>query len=94
MGMKGQVTGFVAVFAGTIALAAADTVLLDAVESGDSAAAQQLLQQGGDVQARGPDGTTALMWAAYHGDAALVRQLIEAGADVSAVNNYGVRALS
>jgi hypothetical protein len=61
MGMKGQVTGFVAVFAGTIALAAADTVLLDAVESGDSAAAQQLLQQGGDVQARGPDGTTALM---------------------------------
>jgi ankyrin repeat protein len=69
-------------------------VLLDAVESGDSAAAQQLLQQGGDVQARGPDGTTALMWAAYHGDVALVQQLIEAGADVSAVNNYGVRALS
>ncbi len=47
-----------------------------------------------DVNARGPDGSTALMWAAHRGDVAAVAQLIRAGASVSLVNHYGATAMS
>jgi ankyrin repeat protein len=78
---------------GTAALAAEQS-LLEAAEGGDRAAALAALEGGGDVNARGPDGTTALIWAAYNGDAALVARLIEAGADVDAKNEFGSSALS
>lgn len=78
---------------GTAAFAA-DATLLEAAESGDREAALKMLAEGGDARARGPDGTTALMWAAYHGDLALAERLIAAGADVNAANDYGVTALS
>ncbi len=91
--MKVQLAGLVAVLASTIAIAA-NAALLDAVEAGDRAAALKLLDEGSDAQARGPDGSTALMWAAYHGDAELVQRLIKAGADVNAVSEFGVTALS
>ncbi len=54
----------------------------------------KLLDAGADAKARGPDGTTAVMWAAYHGYADLLPRLIKAGADVNAVNDYGATALS
>jgi ankyrin repeat protein len=82
-----------AVLASTAALAGEGT-LLDAVESGDRAAALSLLAEGADVRELGPDGTTALMWAAYHADADMVERLIEAGADVDARNEFGASALS
>jgi ankyrin repeat protein len=78
---------------GTAAVAA-EVSLLDAAESGDRAAVLAALQKGGDVNARAPDGATALMWAAYNGDLELVERLIEAGADVNAKNDFGAFALS
>lgn len=78
---------------GTAALAAEQS-LLTAAEGGDHTAALAALEAGSDVNARGPDGTTALIWAAYNGDAALVERLIKAGADVDAQNEFGSSALS
>jgi ankyrin repeat protein len=91
--MKAHLAGLIAVLTST-AVITADAALLDAVESGNRATALELLEQGTDVQARGADGSTALMWAAYHGDAELVRRLISAGADVNAANDFGASALS
>ena len=46
------------------------------------------------VNARGPDGSTALLWAAHRGDAAEVERLIRAGANVSLASNYGATPMS
>jgi ankyrin repeat protein len=71
----------------TMLLAAAG--LIDAVKSGDRAAALALLQQKADVNAAEPDGTTALHWAVQRDDLDLVDRLIKAGAKVNAKNDYG-----
>jgi ankyrin repeat protein len=68
--------------------------LVDAAKDGDTAAALAALKAGADVNARGADGTTALMWAAYNADAELAKRLIAAGADVEARNDFGAFALS
>jgi uncharacterized protein len=68
--------------------------LIQAAKAGDRAAVLALLREGAEVDARSPDGTTALHWAAHHGDAELVARLIEAGADVTASNDYGVRPVA
>jgi ankyrin repeat protein len=72
----------------------AHAALLDAVEAGEHEAALAALAAGEDVNARGADGTTPLIWAAYHGDAELVSKLIAAGADVNARNEFGTSALA
>ncbi len=72
----------------------AETTLLEALEAGDSAAAQKLLDAGADPKARGLDGTTTVMWAAYHGDAELLARLVKGGVDVNLTNEYGAHALS
>jgi ankyrin repeat protein len=82
-----------AALASTFAFAA-HAQLIEATEAGDHAAALKLLEAGVDVNARGPDGTTPLMWAAYHGDVALTQRLLKAGAAVDARNRYGASALS
>jgi uncharacterized protein len=92
MGLRLAVCAAAAVLASTTAVAS-DSALLDALETGDGAAARKLLDEGADAQARGPDGTTSLTWAAYHGDVELVRRLIEAGVDVDAQNEFGTSAL-
>jgi ankyrin repeat protein len=75
------------------ALADGET-LLSAAEAGHSAAAHAAIAAGADVNLRGPDGTTAVMYAAYHGDAELVAALIEAGADVTLANTFGTSAIT
>src|SRR5262245_5262500 len=77
-----------------VAATAAGQSLLEAAEAGEHAAALAALKAGADVQARGPDGTTALIWAAYNGDADLVGRLLAAGAEANAQNEFGASALS
>ena len=77
-----------------VAATAAGQSLLEAAEAGEHAAALAALKAGADVQARGPDGTTALIWAAYNGDADLVGRLLAAKADPNAQNEFGASALS
>lgn len=70
--------------------AARDGSLVDAVRRLDRSLAGALLEQGVDVNAAGPDGTTAIHWAAHHGDLGLATRLLEAGADAASTNRYGV----
>jgi ankyrin repeat protein len=66
----------------------------DAAQRQDPAALRALLKQHAAVNARQPDGTTALHWAAHWNDADTVKLLIGAGADARAVNRYGATPLS
>jgi ankyrin repeat protein len=74
--------------------AVASESLVRAMERGDRATVDRLLQAGADVRAKDADGTTALHWAAHSGDADLTRALIKAGADVRASNDYGATPMS
>jgi ankyrin repeat protein len=74
---------------------AAETTLLSAAESGDHAAAMRLVSaKGTNVNAAGPDGTTAIMYAASNDDLELVRALIKAGANVKLQNQLGTSAIT
>jgi ankyrin repeat protein len=68
--------------------------LVDAVKSGDRAAALALLQQKVNVNAPEADGTTALHWAVQRDDLDLVDRLIKAGANANAKNDYGSTPMS
>ena len=71
------------------------TALLDAAQSDDYATALRLLSaKSANVNAAGPDGSTALMYAAANGDLELVRALIKAGADVKPKNQLGTSAIT
>jgi ankyrin repeat protein len=76
------------------AAAAADVPLIDAVKAGDASRVQALIEQGVDVTAAEPDGTTPLHWAAYAQDLEIARLLLAAGAVANVGNRYGVRPLS
>jgi uncharacterized protein len=73
---------------------AAEPTLLDAAEAGDRATALRLLAKGTNVNAAGPDGTTAIMYAAANDDIELVRALIKAGANVKVKNQLGTSAIT
>ena len=47
-----------------------------------------------DVNAKAPDGSTALMWAVFNVDRELVRALLKAGAKANVTNSYGSTALT
>ena len=81
------------VAASSVAIAA-ESPLLEAVESGNRAAAVSLLARGADPNVPGPDGTTAIMYAASNDDLELVRALIQAGANVKLKNQFGTSALT
>ena len=68
--------------------------LVEAVRSGDRAAAIKMLEQRVDVNAPEADGTTALHWAVQQDDLDLVGRLINAGANVKAKNDYGATPMS
>jgi len=78
----------------TTSALAANPDLVDAVQSGDRAAALKLIEQRVDVNAAAADGTTALHWAVHRGDLELADRLIKAGANVNARNDYGATPIS
>ena len=86
----------VALLLGAVEMPAAgrSVPLADAARDGDTATVRVLLQQGVDVNAQEPDGSTALHWAAHRGDAAAVELLLGAGARAGLANRYGVTPLS
>jgi ankyrin repeat protein len=77
----------------TLLLAGASP-LVDAVKSGDKAAALALLAQRVDVNLPEPDGTTALHWAIHQNDLDLADRLIRAGAKANVKNDYGATPMS
>jgi ankyrin repeat protein len=68
--------------------------LVDAVKSGDKAAAIALIERRADVNAAEADGTTALHWAVHQNDLDLATRLLRAGAKVNARNDYGATPMS
>ena len=68
---------------------AAGASLIDAIKSGDRAAALTMLQQKVDVNAPEPNGTTPLHYAAYKEDVELVDRLLKAGAKPNVTNDFG-----
>jgi len=77
-----------------IRLTAAETSpVADAVERGDKAGLQTLLNQKADVNATQLDGTSALHWAVYRNDVAMVDQLLKAGAKTTVANREGITPL-
>ena len=71
-----------------------DAPLIDVVRRGDAAAVRAMLDEGADVDARQPDGATALHWAARLDRVDLARLLLAAGADPTAANAFDVTPLS
>jgi ankyrin repeat protein len=69
--------------------AGAASPLVEAVRTGDLAAARALMAKGADVNASEADGTTALHWAVQRNDADLVSRLLKAGARVNVKNQFG-----
>ncbi|HEY6346117.1 MAG TPA: ankyrin repeat domain-containing protein [Bryobacteraceae bacterium] len=93
--MRQFVEAIAVLFAGASMAAAADTALLDAVETGDHAAAIRLATaKGAGVNTADADGSTAIMYAAANGDLELVRALIKAGANVKLANQLGTSAIA
>lgn len=73
---------------------APDRRLVDAARRQDRGLVRVLLKgRAADVNARQPDGATALLWAAQWDDLETADLLIRAGADVGAVNDFGVSPL-
>ena len=67
--------------------------LISAVRAVDVAAVRALLTEALDVDARQPDGATALHWAMHRESVEIADLLIGAGADVDAANDLGVTPL-
>ena len=67
--------------------------LFDAVQRGDAEAVAALIRRGADVNALGPDGSTALLYAVHLNNTAIAEVLLRAGAKAGAANEYGVTPL-
>jgi len=78
--------------AATVLAAASDVA--DAAKKGDKTAVRTLLAQKADVNAKQPDGATALHWAAWRDDVELATMLLRAGANPNAANLTGATPLS
>ena len=79
---------------GAAVAAEADARLVDAAARQNTQSVRALLEAGVDVDARRPDGATALQWAAHWNDLQMADLLLQAGADVNAANNLGVTPLA
>lgn len=83
-------------FGVTALSAAADRpeTLADLIRAGNSEAVLAAITSPDlDVNAREPDGSTALLWATYKVDHELVRGLLKAGAKANVTNNFGATPL-
>jgi len=67
-----------------------DAKLLAAVQKTAPADVRALLAAGADANARGADGSTAMIYAAHFGDAASLQALLGAKGDPNLTNGYGV----
>ena len=68
--------------------------LMDALRNGNPQAFQRLLREDPKaLKAKGPGGTTPLMYAVLYGDAPTVKQLLKSGADPNARNDANATAL-
>jgi len=74
--------------------AAADTRLADAARVRDHKAFQTLLAQKVDVNARGSDSSSALLWLAHWNDIENTDLLLKRGADPNAANDFQMTPLS
>jgi hypothetical protein len=78
--------------AGSPAIVGADysvTDLVDAAKRGDGHAVHKLIENGTDLDARGPMGYTALHWAGIRGNWRIFAELVAAGAPVDAKGSDG-----
>ena len=78
----------------SLAGAAVDARLTEAVRHQDSGAVRALLAEGAPPNETGADGLTPLHWAAQWNHAEIADLLIAAGADASAADRYGVTPLT
>lgn len=76
-----------------LAAAVVTTPLVEAVKTGDLAAARAQVKSGANVNQPEGDGATALHWATHRDSVELVRLLIDAGAEVRVANDLGVTPL-
>ena len=76
------------------AFAAPASPLADAVEKGNKAEIQRLLQSGADANAPQADGTSALHWAAFRDDLDTAALLVKAGAKPDQPNLFGAVPLA
>src|SRR5438874_1552378 len=89
-----RVLALILFVAAPVFAASSDSQLLDAVRSGDRAAALKLIDQHVNVNTPSADGTTALHWAVHRNDGDMVDRLVKAGANVNSKNEYGATPLS
>jgi uncharacterized protein len=75
------------------AAGAADPPLIAAARGGDAAGVRAAVTAGADVNARQPDGATALHWAAHLDDLQIAALLIRAGARAGAADDTGTTPL-
>lgn len=78
----------------SVALVYGAPEIADAAERRDAARVKALLTQKADVNAKQPDGSTALLWAVHWNDADLAKALLKVGADPKAANRLGASPLS
>ena len=82
-------------FCGSAAIAAPQKIgIVDLVRNDDIEAVRAALDAGADVDAKSPDGATALQWAVHGDQEPMVELLLEVGANVGITNHYGVGAAS
>ena len=87
------VMGAMLAMAAPAAGAEADLRLVAAAARQDGAAVRTLISEGVDVDARRPDGVTALLWAAHRDDLETAEFLLAAHADANAADDHGVTPL-